>query len=965
MSSVTEFVCLANSRKHGGRCIAGIEPATGAWIRPVSDLDDGRVERATRLIDGREPRPGERLVVPLSSSGPDFGCQGENRTIQGDRWRSMGTLDWDGLCALAGGEELILHNDENYVTVEYLRSLPREHRRTLQLVEAYDFRVYSTGLSANGGHKWRGTFVNRRGRRMNGMITDPLLVERLESGHRPPEHCLITVSLSMPYRPDDWEGDDNPCWKLIAAVIAPQPHPVSGDNAMPRSRQAGRPQASLENVDGKNLHAALRSVFGFESFRPGQERIVRAILGGKDVFAVMPTGGGKSLCYQLPAHMLPGTCVVVSPLISLMKDQVDAALQVGLRAAYINSSQPDSERVAMLERLSAGTLDLVYVSPERLAMDQFLGHLCRANICLLAIDEAHCISEWGHDFRPDYLFLSEAVTRLPDIPVAAFTATATQGVQRDTIARLGLRDPYVHRASFNRPNLFYRIEPKTDALEQILRFVLSRPDQPGIVYRATRKSVEETVDVLREHGVDARAYHAGLSDQERARNQEAFSRDEVTVVVATIAFGMGIDKPNVRYVVHGDVPKNIESYYQETGRAGRDGDPAHCRLFFGRGDIPKIRYFIDQIENDKERSRVTAALNRMVAFAGSSECRRRCLLGYFGESLTEENCGGCDICAGDHERVEATTDAQKLLSAIARTDERFGVGHIVDIVAGGDTKRIRMFNRDRLPTWGSGRDRKKKYWRELMDDLLAQGIVSQTEDRRPTLRLSSRAWEILNAKEQVFVMRRREQKSEARETAPVDHDRELFERLRAVRLRLAREQDVPPYVVFGDRALREMARLLPMTEEELLMVPGVGATKLARYGEVFLGEIAAYAQNRTSRAIEGVRAAARPKATGRKRGETIEETRRYLEQGLGLEEIAENRGLVVGTIASHVEKLIEQGRITDIDRFVERDRQRKIAKLFEVHGTEALAPVVAASEGAVGYEEAKLVRAWVRAGGGG
>ncbi|MBI5602052.1 MAG: ATP-dependent DNA helicase RecQ, partial [Deltaproteobacteria bacterium] len=349
--------------------------------------------------------------------------------------------------------------------------------------------------------------------------------------------------------------------------------------------------------------AVLKKVFGFDSFRPLQQEVVRAILDGRDCFVVMPTGGGKSLCFQLPAHLLPGTCLVISPLISLMKDQVDAARGNGLRAAFLNSSQADQERLKVLSELMAGRLDLLYVSPERLAMETFFNNLKRANLCLMAIDEAHCISEWGHDFRPDYLFLSEMVKNFPALPVTAFTATATRRVQRDIVDRLGLRNPHLVRASFDRPNLFYEVSPKTDVEAQILDYVKKRPGESGIVYRTTRESVDETALLLESQGIRALPYHAGLDDDRRRGNQEAFNLDKIEVIVATIAFGMGIDKPNVRFILHGDLPKSLEAYYQETGRAGRDGEPAHCLLLFGRGDIPKIRYFIDQISDENEWGR--------------------------------------------------------------------------------------------------------------------------------------------------------------------------------------------------------------------------------------------------------------------------------------------------------------------------------------------------------------------------
>ncbi len=388
----------------------------------------------------------------------------------------------------------------------------------------------------------------------------------------------------------------------------------------------------------------LVDVFGHSSFRAYQEDIVRAILSGRDAFVVMPTGGGKSLCYQLPACALPGVCLVVSPLISLMKDQVDAACDRGIRAAYINSSQTEADKRGVLDRLQAGLLDLLYVAPERLPIPGFLERFGTVPVCLIAIDEAHCISEWGHDFRPDYLELPRMLARFPRVPVAAFTATATAQVQRDIIRRLGLRSPHQVRASFNRPNLYYEVRRKGDVEEQILQHVAVRRGQAGIIYRTTRKKVEGTAAWLASRGIRALPYHAGLETSVRRANQEAFDAGEADVVVATIAFGMGIDKPDVRYVIHGELPKNMESYYQETGRAGRDGQPAQCILFFDWGDLPTLRYFIEQIQNDAQRRIAESKLNGMIAFAEARDCRRRRILAYFGEAYPHASCGMCDRC---------------------------------------------------------------------------------------------------------------------------------------------------------------------------------------------------------------------------------------------------------------------------------------------------------------------------------
>jgi len=635
----------------------------------------------------------------------------------------------------------------------------------------------------------------------------------------------------------------------------------------------------------------LRDVFGFHSFLPDQEEIVQAILAKQDAFVVMPTGGGKSLCYQLPAHVIDGTCIVISPLISLMKDQVDAAVATGLRASFLNSSLSASMKRQVETDLAAGKLDLIYVSPERFAMPEFVATLKRIDLSFVAIDEAHCISEWGHDFRPDYLNLSTIVQEFPDVPVAAFTATATHKVQEDIVAKLGLRSPHVVRASFNRPNLFYKVIPKQKPGDQILRFVRDHAGEAGIVYRTTRKSVEQTADTLTKHGIRALPYHAGLDDATRVKNQDAFNKDEIDVIVATIAFGMGIDKSNVRYVLHGDLPKNIESYYQETGRSGRDGEPAHCLLLFGYGDIPKIRFFIDAITDEAEKKHAIKCLNDMVHYATVHACRRKQLLGYFGEEYPpshldvgrwaldvgrsdsdpspsafsgplretslplagyrDEVSGTrcCDICAGEVESIEATQDAQIVMSAIARTGERFGINHIVSVVTGDDSDRIRQLGHDQIKTFGVGKDRDKSHWRLMIDNLLAQGLICQTSGDYPVLELQSESRDVLFGGQEVHVLKtkklppkRRRGKGSgalARHNAAAlgGYNEELFEQLRALRKGLAGEKGVPPYVVFSDKTLHEMCRVFPTTKDGMAGISGVGETKLARYGDAFTAAI--------------------------------------------------------------------------------------------------------------------------------
>lgn len=587
----------------------------------------------------------------------------------------------------------------------------------------------------------------------------------------------------------------------------------------------------------------LKTVFGFQAFRPNQEAIIESILNKQDVFAVMPTGGGKSLCYQLPAQISEGTAVVVSPLISLMKDQVDSALENGIQAAFMNSSLDSEEMADVYRRLRYNKIKLLYIAPERFAMPHFLEMLKTVSLSLFAIDEAHCISEWGHDFRPDYLSLSVIPEVFPDVPVAAFTATATQKIQQDIINKLGLRIPYIVRASFNRANLFYQVKPKAKVEIQLLEFLREHRGEAGIIYRTSRESVMDTTDFLTANGIRALPYHAGLSSEARSKNQEAFSRDEASVIVATIAFGMGIDKSNVRFVIHADLPKNIEGYYQETGRAGRDGEPAHCLLLFSRGDIPKIRYFIDRIADEGERANAMEKLNQTVGFASHNVCRRKQLLGFFGEEYPEDNCRACDICTGSVEQMDITTDAQILMSAISRSQQRFGIGQIIDIVTGADTKRIRELRHHEIKTYGAGKQKDKKYWRFIVDELLAQGVILQDGDQYPVLKLAQRGSDILYGKEQITALKREEPKGKykAVKVGPSEqYDELLFEKLRNIRKQLADTHKVPPYIIFSDKTLHEMCRHFPETLPDLRKISGVGNAKLERYGMDFLQEIRKY-----------------------------------------------------------------------------------------------------------------------------
>ncbi len=713
---------------------------------------------------------------------------------------------------------------------------------------------------------------------------------------------------------------------------------------------------------GYTIHNTLKTVFGFQSFRPNQESIIKNILDGMDVFAVMPTGGGKSLCYQLPATVMHGTAVVISPLISLMKDQVDAAVENGIQAAFMNSSMDAGEVTDVYRMLKYSKISLLYIAPERFAMPHFLERLKTAAISLFAIDEAHCISEWGHDFRPDYLGLSLIPEMFPGVPVAAFTSTATQRVQDDIINKIGLRNPHIVRASFNRPNLFYEVKAKSRVELQILEFLRDHPDESGIIYRTTRDSVMDTANFLKSKGIAALPYHAGLSTDERKKNQEAFNRDEVQVIVATIAFGMGIDKSNLRFVIHADLPKNIEAYYQETGRAGRDGEPAHCLLFFGMGDIPKIRYFINEITDDGERYIAIQKLNQTVGFASHNVCRRRQLLGFFGEDYPRDNCGACDICSGSVEQIDITTDAQIIMSALSRTGQRFGIGYIIDIVTGADTKRIRELRHNEIKTYGAGKGRDKKYWRSVVDEMIAQGAVMQEGDPYPVLKITQKGSHILFGKERIMALRKEKAKAKtARERYEFEeYDRTLFERLRNVRKRIAEEQKVPPYIIFSDRTLHEMCRRFPSTLSDIRKISGVGDAKLERYGEDFIKEIKFYLDENPGISISGEESGDLGCAVPiqkKKKGETVEETYKFFKGGMSLEDIAKRRSLSPSTIASHIERLILDGRAINMDRLVDPGKRLKIQEFFQSIEGWNLNPVVEHFNGTVSYEEARLVRA--------
>ncbi len=604
-----------------------------------------------------------------------------------------------------------------------------------------------------------------------------------------------------------------------------------------------------------DLLPILKEHFGFDSFRPLQEEIIRDSLAGRDVFALLPTGGGKSLCYQLPALVREGLTVVISPLIALMKDQVDALTASGIAATFLNSTLDGEQARARFRGLHRGEFRLLYVAPERATLSGFVDSLRQWNVQCIAVDEAHCISEWGHDFRPEYRQIAGLRDVFPGTPLMALTATATERVRHDIVRQLHLREPRCYVASFNRPNLTYRVVPKARPFEQLLEYVRTRPTESGIVYCQSRKAAEAVAARLQADGVTARPYHAGLTGEERSQHQELFLRDEVRVVCATIAFGMGINKPNVRFVVHYDLPKNIEGYYQETGRAGRDGLPGDCLLLFSAGDVVKQTQFIEEKEPDEQRV-AREQLQQMVHYAESSGCRRRLLLRYFGEEYPEENCGACDNCLAPRETFDGTLAAQKFLSCIYRVKERngfaFGLNHIVEVLTGGETENIRKWGHSTLTTYGIGKEMKRAEWQAIGRELVRLGLLAQSAERFATVDLTPEGLAAIKQRRAITLTKPAEvaEPKRKRHVGEIACDEALFERLRALRRQLADERNVPAYIVFSDVALREMAREYPTTEAEFGSISGVGAQKQREFAGPFTREIAAFLAEHPRRQFE-------------------------------------------------------------------------------------------------------------------
>jgi ATP-dependent DNA helicase RecQ len=701
----------------------------------------------------------------------------------------------------------------------------------------------------------------------------------------------------------------------------------------------------------QSLEEALKHYFGYDRFRPGQRKIVEEALQNRDLLIIMPTGGGKSLCFQLPALLKSGVTLVVSPLISLMQDQVDALRDNGIGATFLNSTLNWEEVRSRQQAILNGQIKLLYVAPERLLGEKFLAFLDlvadKIGIAALAIDEAHCVSEWGHDFRPEYRQLKQLRQKLPDVPTLALTATATKRVQQDIIQQLNLRQPGIHLASFNRPNLYYEVQPKgSRSYNQLLKVIRAQKGH-GIVYCLGRRTVDEVALRLQTDGIDALPYHAGMSDEARSYNQTRFIRDDVRVIVATIAFGMGINKPDVRFVIHYDLPKNLEGYYQESGRSGRDGEAAKCILFFSFGDIKKIDYLIEQKTDKQEQLVAKQQLNKVIEYAQGTECRRTIQLSYFGERF-KGDCGNCDNCINPKPVEDWTIEAQKFLSCVARCQEKFGISHIIDVLHGSRKKKVQEYGHHLLSTYGIGKDKTLDEWKNLARSLLHQGLVDETADGYRVLKLNKKSWEILRKQSSVYISvpPKTAVKSTANNNARSAEIEMLLERLKQLRKQIADRHSLAPYVIFHDSSLKIMAQLKPKSLTEFAKISGVTEHKLERYGEQFISEIRAFCQEQQL-----------PLPLP---SQSNMITLQFYQQGLEVAEIAAQRNLKSGTIYNHLSELIEMNQPVDLNRFVLPAKKKIILQAIKTHSADSLTVLKEYLGENYSYEEIKLVRAWWR-----
>jgi ATP-dependent DNA helicase RecQ len=702
---------------------------------------------------------------------------------------------------------------------------------------------------------------------------------------------------------------------------------------------------------------ALQKYFGYSNFRHSQEAIIQHVLNKQDVMVLMPTGGGKSLCYQLPAVLLNGLTIVISPLIALMKDQVDSLNLSGIPAAFLNSSQSPEEQKDIAIHLKNNELRLLYIAPERLfgKDDRLIVFLKTLPVVQIAIDEAHCISQWGHDFRPEYLMLAGLKKVFPGVPVIALTATADKLTQKDILDKLNLHKPAVFISSFNRENITYRVNPKKNSFNQLINFLEERKDDSGIIYCLSRKSTEALAADLKEEGFAAEAYHAGLTSEVKAKNQEAFLRDDVKIMVATIAFGMGINKSNVRYVVHVDLPKNIEGYYQETGRAGRDGLPSDALLLYSPGDAMKLKGFA-QVENNPEQSAIMLKkLDDMVNYCQLHACRRQYLMQYFDENFPD-NCGSCDFCLSEFVKFDGTLIAQKALSAVVRLKERFGVNYIVDFLRGSRSEKIWPEHK-LLKTYGAGTDISKADWQRYLRELIAMGYLRLTDDAYASLKLTPKSEPALKGLEKVELIS--SQTTDEKEAAPLDFEAELLNTLRKKRQEIALMENMPAYIILSDATLLEIATYLPQKLEELRLISGFGDIKLARYGREFLSLVTEYCAQKGLSSRITQKAAKRERKPKKERvPDTAKVSLALFKRGQTVAEIARERGLSPTTIEGHLSNFVQTGEL-DVLTFVTEEKIPPIKDAVEKYGNERLAPLKEILGEAYTYGEIRAVIAWM------
>lgn len=697
---------------------------------------------------------------------------------------------------------------------------------------------------------------------------------------------------------------------------------------------------------------ALKTYFGYDEFRPMQEEIIQSVYDQKDVVVLMPTGGGKSICFQIPAITMPGTCVVVSPLIALMKDQVEGLKSNGIAAAFINSSMSEMDLRAVQNDLVRQKIDLLYVSPEKAVSIDFTTAMKSIKVNMIAIDEAHCISSWGHDFRPEYTKLKFLRQQIPNVPIIALTATADRLTRKDIEEQLGLKTPKRYIASFDRPNLSLTVRPGRDRMKQIVEFIRNKPNQAGIIYCLSRKNTEKLATSLNKNGIKAAHYHAGLPQQMRSDVQEDFIKDNVPVICATIAFGMGIDKSNVRWVIHYNMPKNIEGYYQEIGRAGRDGAKADTLLFYSYADVMMLRDILTKNESENEAVQL-AKLERMQQYADSLICRRKILLNYFSEN-TDGNCGNCDICKNPPQQFDGTVVAQKALSAIYRSREKVGMTMLIDILRG--SKRRDLINRNfhLIKTYGAGAEYSNYDWQAFIQQMINMGLVEIAYDNHNLLKLTEGADEVLFKKRRVelvkmtAIMEHRAKKKEKPTKTKKERLRdELFERLRQLRKQLAQKKGIPPYLIFSDRSLEEMAAAKPSTKTDFLDINGVGQKKLQDYGKPFLGEIQKYIVEQSGQG-------------NKVKGSTYILTLNFFRQGMSPEEIAEERGIHPTTVFSHLAVLYDKGEDVDIKQFIPDRDLDMIRELVRVNPKIMPKEIFDLNEGSLSYHVIRLALSWLK-----